>query len=438
MNINVNLPKDNNSGKTAETVGWIAAGATVVAGLIALGSKVFGNKTKGKEDRKTQDNAAKNDINVANAKAKADADAKIRVMEKEAELKEQERKQKLKDFEERERIKNMYRSSSTSSVSQEENGKDEQGDGDEIEIPDARNIKAKARDKRYILPNMIFEGEIATIYGHEKIGKSFVGAQIAKDATMGGTSSLFPKDPISIPKCRVYYYSAENWKDNMADRLPDGFLDDHDNFQLLVVDGYKVGNLLKLLRHQLNADRGSLPILVIIDNISAIVDNVYSGEIDTLMSELILIWKEMEAQEKSLTIILFAHDKADKDLASAASVGRKGSTIIRFSVDSNKDYLRTIQVANTNKGHKRIPYTLHFVEEMKLHLEYVEDIEEPTVSGDKLEKPSEKSKKEQVIELAKKGLKPADIAKELNMTPQAVNYHLHPKPKKAQGKGKKS
>ena len=437
MNININLPKGGISDDTAKKLG---VGGLVVSGLIGLGSlieKLTRSKRKAKADKEVSDKETDNAIRLAKEKAAAESAAKIAEMEKEAELKKQEQEQKLKDFEEREKIKSKYRSSSASSVSQEENEKDEQGDGDEIEIPDARNIKAKAKDKRYILPNMIFEGEIATIYGHEKIGKSFVGAQIAKDATMGGTSSLFPKDPISIPKCRVYYYSAENWKDNMADRLPDGFLDDHDNFQLLVVDGYKVGNLLKLLRHQLNTDRGSLPILVIIDNISAIVDNVYSGEIDTLMSELILIWKEMEAQEKSLTIILFAHDKADKDLASAASVGRKGSTIIRFSVDSNKDYLRTLQVADTNKGHKRIPYTLRFVEEKKLHLEFFEDKDEPSTSGSDSEKPSEQSKKEQVIELAKKGLKPADIAQQLGISLQLVNYHL-PEEYKHRGKGKKS
>ncbi len=434
MNINVNLPKDNNSGKTAETVGWIAAGATVVGGLIALGSKIFGNKTKGEEDRKTQDNAAKNDINVANAKAKADADAKIRVMEKEAELKKQEQEQKLKDFEERERIKSKYRSSSASSETPNATASEADEGEPEVVIPDARNRRREKREARYIVPRLITEGEIATIFGHEKIGKSYLGAQIAKDATLGGYSTLFPQDSILIPKCRVYYYSAENWKDDVADRLPDGFLDEYLNFQLLEVDGYKVDELLKLFRYQLNQDQGDRPILVIIDNLSAIVDSVYSGDIDTLMTELIKIIKETKEQGKSLTIILFAHDKADRDLASAASVGRKVSTIIRFSEDSKDKDKRHIEIVRSNIHPNKVSYALMFKVEQTLHLEHVEEVEED-VKDDVVENtdaPRPKRDKAwwdkqmpKILKRVQAGEKQGDIALEYDCTRGYLNTKIN-------------
>lgn len=442
MNINVNLPKNSGSGKTAETVGWIAGGAAVLGALIGLGSKIFGNKTKGEEDRKTQDNAAKNDIEVANAKAKAEADAKIRVMEKEAELKRQEETQKLKDFEERERIKSKYRSSSASSETpnQTETATDE-GEP-EVVIPDARNKRREKRDVRYIVPRLISEGEIATIFGHEKIGKSYLGAQIAKDATLGGYSTLFTQDSIQIPKCRVYYYSAENWKDDVADRLPDGFLDEYLNFQLLEVDGYKVDELLKLLRHQLNQDQGDRPILVIIDNLSAIVDSVYSGDIDTLMTELIKIIKDTKEKDKNLTIILFAHDKADRDLASAASVGRKVSTIIRFSEDSKDKDKRHIEIVRSNLRQKA-SYALMFKVEQKLHLEHIEESEDdaPDVVEEETDAPKAKRDKAwwdkempQILKRVQSGEKQEDIAEDYGVSRGYINTKINQYKKEHPGK----
>lgn len=347
-------------------------GFKIIGVVILVGGTLYGGK-------KAVDVAAnyfkeRQKRNTKKQEIDNEAEAKIRVLDKEAELKEQEHEQKLEEI----RLRADLRSSSSntaSSTPEEPNEPTKPEVEPEINIPDARNRRREKREVRFIVPRLISEGEIATIFGHEKIGKSYLGAQIAKDATLGGYSTLFTQDSIQIPKCRVYYYSAENWKDDVAARLPDGFLDEHLNFQLLEVDGYKVDELLKLLRHQLNQDKGENSILVIIDNLSAIVDSVYSGDIDTLMSELVLIWKEMEEQEKKITIILFAHDKADRDLASTASVARKASTIIRFSEDLKDKDKRHIEIVRSNVHPNKVSYPLMFKVEQKLHLEHIEEAE---------------------------------------------------------------
>ena len=245
-----------------------------------------------------------------------------------------------------------------------------------------------------------------------------------------------------IPKCRVYYYSAENWKDDVADRLPDGFLDEYLNFQLLEVDGYKVDELLKLLRHQLNQDQGDRPILVIIDNLSAIVDSVYSGDIDTLMTELIKIIKDTKEKDKNLTIILFAHDKADRDLASAASVGRKVSTIIRFSEDSKDKDKRHIEIVRSNLRQKA-SYALMFKVEQKLHLEHIEESEDdaPDVVEEETDAPKAKRDKAwwdkempQILKRVQSGEKQEDIAEDYGVSRGYINTKINQYKKEHPGK----
>ena len=414
--------------------GFKILGAVIVVGGTLYGGKkaidVAANYFKERQKRKTKEKELNDEAN-----------AKISVLDKEAELKKQEHEQKLEEI----RLRADLRSSSSntaSSTPEEPNEPTKPEEEPEINIPDARNRRREKREVRYIVPRLISEGEIATIFGHEKIGKSYLGAQIAKDATLGGYSTLFTQDSIQIPKCRVYYYSAENWKDDVADRLPDGFLDEHLNFQLLEVDGYKVDELLQLLRHQLNQDQGDRPILVIIDNLSAIVDSVYSGDIDTLMTELIKIIKDTKEQDKNLTIILFAHDKADRDLASAASVGRKVSTIIRFSEDSKDKDKRHIEIVRSNLRQKA-SYALLFKVEQKLHLEHIEDSEDD--AHDVVEEGSDapKAKRDKawwekempkIIKRVQAGEKQGDIALEYDCSRGYLNTKINQYKKEHPGK----
>lgn len=414
-------------------------GLKILGGIILVGGTIYGGKKavdvianhfKERQKRKTKKQELDNEAN-----------AKRSVLDKEAELKKKEHEQKLEEI----RLRAELRSSSptaASSTPEEPNEPTKPEEEPEINIPDARNRRREKREVRYIVPRLISEGEIATIFGHEKIGKSYLGAQIAKDATLGGYSTLFTQDSIQIPKCRVYYYSAENWKDDVADRLPDGFLDEHLNFQLLEVDGYKVDELLQLLRHQLNQDQGDRPILVIIDNLSAIVDSVYSGDIDTLMTELIKIIKDTKEQDKNLTIILFAHDKTDRDLASAASVGRKVSTIIRFSEDSKDKDKRHIEIVRSNLRQKA-SYALMFKVEQKLHLEHIEESEDD--AHDIVEEGSDapKAKRDKawwekempkIIKRVQAGEKQGDIAIEYDCTRGYLNTKINQYKKEHPGK----
>jgi archaellum biogenesis ATPase FlaH len=414
--------------------GFKILGAVIVVGGTLYGGKkaidVAANYFKERQKRKTKEKELNDEAN-----------AKISVLDKEAELKKQEHEQKLEEI----RLRADLRSSSSntaSSTPEEPNEPTKPEEEPEINIPDARNRRREKREVRYIVPRLISEGEIATIFGHEKIGKSYLGAQIAKDATLGGYSTLFTQDSIQIPKCRVYYYSAENWKDDVADRLPDGFLDEHLNFQLLEVDGYKVDELLQLLRHQLNQDQGDRPILVIIDNLSAIVDSVYSGDIDTLMTELIKIIKDTKEQDKNLTIILFAHDKADRDLASAASVGRKVSTIIRFSEDSKDKDKRHIEIVRSNLRQKA-SYALMFKVEQKLHLEHIEESEDdaPDVVEEGTDAPKAKRDKAwwdkempQILKRVQSGEKQEDIAEDYGVSRGYINTKINQYKKEHPGK----
>ena len=443
MDINVNIPKGGISEETAKKLG---IGGLILTGVIGLGGiieKFTRPMRKAKAAKEENDNETDNAIRLAKEKAAAEAKAKKEVMDREAELKKQEHEQKLKELELRAKIRNMYSSSSVSSEmpNATETATDE-GEP-EVVIPDARNKRREKREVRYIVPRLISEGEIATIFGHEKIGKSYLGAQIAKDATLGGYSTLFPQDSIQIPKCRVYYYSAENWKDDVADRLPDGFLDEYLNFQLLEVDGYKVDELLKLFRYQLNQDKGDRPILVIIDNLSAIVDSVYSGDIDTLMTELIKIIKETKEQGKSLTIILFAHDKADRDLASAASVGRKVSTIIRFSEDSKDKDKRHIEIVRSNIHPNKVSYALMFKVEQTLHLEHVEEVEEDVkddveegtnATQPKRDKAWWEKEMPKILKRVQAGEKQDDIAKDYDVSRGYLNGKINDYKKRHHGK----
>ena len=442
MDINVNIPKGGISEETAKKLG---IGGLILTGAIGLGGiieKFTRPMRKAKAAKEENNNETDNAIRLAKEKAAAEAKAKKEVMDREAELKKQEHEQKLKEIELREKIRSMYHSSPASSETTNSTEPATDEGEPEVVIPDARNKRREKREVRYIVPRLISEGEIATIFGHEKIGKSYLGAQIAKDATLGGYSTLFPQDSILIPKCRVYYYSAENWKDDVADRLPDGFLDEYLNFQLLEVDGYKVDELLKLLRHQLNQDQGDRPILVIIDNLSAIVDSVYSGDIDTLMTELIKIIKDTKEQDKNLTIILFAHDKADRDLASAASVGRKVSTIIRFSEDSKDKDKRHIEIVRSNLRQKA-SYALMFKVEQKLHLEHIEesvdeatdDVKEGTdAKQPKRDKAWWDKEMPQILKRVQSGEKQEDIAEDYGVSRGYINTKINQYKKEHPGK----
>ena len=367
--ININAGKSN--GEAIEKVGIIAAIAAFAGTAVAWVGKWFNKKKEG-ENKQAAILAEKNaKIEIMREESKI----KIEQLDKAHEIWEKEQDRKLQDFIEKEKVKNSTPTQGeepfTDVAPQANNSQPVSPD-----IPDARFSKKRIVPTNFVVPRLISEGEIATIYGHEKIGKSYLGAQIAKDSALGGASSLFPKEGILVPKCDVFYYSAENWKDDVSTRLPDGFLDEYKyNFHLLEVDGYDVAKLMELINYQILNHSGFLPILVIIDNLSGIVDNVYSGEVDTLMSDLISLKKDADSRSLSLTIILFAHDKADKDLASAQSVGRKVSTIIRFAESEKNDDERIIEIVRSNL-HKKDKFFLRFKEETKLHFEHVDKAEE--------------------------------------------------------------
>ncbi len=57
-----------------------------------------------------------------------------------------------------------------------------------------------------IVPALIQEKEFVCIFGKEKVGKSFLGIQISRDAERGGRSSLFPETEchnLFLSRCRI-------------------------------------------------------------------------------------------------------------------------------------------------------------------------------------------------------------------------------------------
>ena len=423
----VNIDAGKSNGKSIEKVGiWASVTAVVGTAIIWIG-KWFTKKKEGENKKE----AIREERNAKIEVMREASRLKKEELDKEHEIWNKEQERKLQDYIEREKAKNSL-SNQGNALSTEEPTQSDNSQPISPDIPDARFSKKRIVPTTFIVPRLISEGEIATIYGHEKIGKSYLGAQIAKDSALGGASSLFPKENIQVPKCDVFYYSAENWKDDVSTRLPDGFLDEYQyNFHLLEVDGYDVYKLRELINYQISSHSGSLPILVIIDNLSGIVDNVYSGDVDTLMSNLISLKKDTDSRGLSLSIILFAHDKTDKDLASAQSVGRKVSTIIRFPESEKFEDERIIEIVRSNL-HKRDKFFLRFREETKLHFEHVEPEEEQSCdyqpaefdeSGITTRRPWTKEDDIKLKELVKQGLHADEIAQIMDRKEAVIGRH---------------
>lgn len=427
--ININkVDTGKNNGQAIQKVGVIAA-FSALAGTVAVWVGRWFTKKKEGENKKE---AIREEKEAKLAVMREASRLKKEELDKEHEIWKDEQAQKFNEFIERERIKKQSAACETNVVN-EDSPKEEVSAEDAPFIPDVRFLKTNTPPKAFLVPRLISEGEIAAIFGHEKIGKSYLGAQIAKDSTLGGFSSLFPNEAVAIPKCEVYYYAAENWKDDMSKRLPNGFIDDHDNIKLLDVSGYSVDKLLELMKYQTKTYTGSLPLLFIIDNLSGIVDNVYSGEVDSFISELVSLRTGVKEKEVSLTIILFAHDKADKDLASAPSVGRKVSTIIRFSESDYNEDERIIEIVRSNL-HKKDKIYLQFKKDTQLHLEHIEvadanpNDEMPKKTGVE----DTKSRREwtdeddsKLKELVQKGLHADEIATIMKRKEAVIGRHAH-------------
>ena len=107
---------------------------------------------------------------------------------------------------------------------------------------------------------------------------------------------------------------------------------------------------------------------------------------------------------------------------------------------SVKIKFRRFQIKKTNNKFPKVPYILHWAKypDFGNSCLVFERIENETSSKETSQQPTEPTKKEQIIELAKRGLKPAEIAAELKISLQLVNYHLPDEYKKrGKSKGKK-
>lgn len=330
----------NNNGKN-----WIDAFKLIIKLLAALGTFLTGLALIRKPKAEAEANKQKNDDNLEyhRDKSKIDIDA----------------------YEKKKKIDQKLRNN----VPLYSNGQDEPDssvkDAPIPNIPNARNFAKMGesdKSKPFIVPNFIQDDEFVAIFGQEKIGKTYLALQIGRDAATGGKSSIFPEDPSSLVKYNVFYYASEGFRDEIWNRLPERFLDENLNFNLFNADHFSVYELMSHINDQVKKAPKEMHTLLIIDNLSSFANNVYSGQVDYLMAELQRTKTEFKTNGASLTVILFAHEKADgSNISSSAVVRQRVSTMIRFAEVSGKEGCRSLAITQSNI-HRKNEFTLKTVE----------------------------------------------------------------------------
>lgn len=224
-------------------------------------------------------------------------------------------------------------------------------------LKDIREYSFNESESLPIVPGLIWENEFVCIYGAQKTGKSFLGIQIGMDAE-NGSSSIFPDNKCSIPKCSVYYYATEGIRDNINSRFPDSFFEKHPNYYVIMADGATCEDVIDDFRNILN----TLPIqshnLLVIDNLSNLSGNkVRSGHVDAFIDSLDSFLAEAKDKGMFLTIILFAHSNASGEEPFASSyIKKRAKRIIRFS--GKKRELRHILIVDSGSYTKEDEFWL--------------------------------------------------------------------------------
>lgn len=304
-------------------------------------------------------------------------------------------------------------------------------------IPNARDLKSDNDHdpKPFIVPNLIQDDEFVAIFGQEKIGKTYLALQMARDAATGGKSSLFPEENCDLAKYNVLYYASEGYRDEIWTRLPEGFLDENENFNLFPADHYSVYELVSHIKDQLEKAPVGIRSQVYIDNLSSFANNVYSGQVDYLIAALHKMKTDIKIKGSTLTVILFAHEKADgSNISSSAVVRQRVSTMIRFAEVSGKEGCRSLAITQSNI-HRKNEFILKTVEieGQPLTFEHHEQIQEEDVLPEVEEEGRNNNKRDKawwdaemphILEQIKAGKKQQEIAEEYGVRREYLNTKI--------------
>lgn len=213
-------------------------------------------------------------------------------------------------------------------------------------LKDIRDYSFSESENLPIVPGLIWENDFVCIFGAQKTGKSFLGIQIGMDAE-SGSSSIFPDNKCSIPKCSVFYYASEGRRDNIQSRFPDSFFEEHPNYFVIISDGATCEDVIDDFRKTLNTLPSQSHNLFVIDNLSNLSGNkVRSGHVDVFIETLESFIREAKDKGVFLTIILFAHSNASGEEPFASSyIKKRANRIIRFS--GKKRELRHILIIDS-------------------------------------------------------------------------------------------
>ena len=322
------------------------------------------------------------------------------------------------------------------------------GEGKDKELPKelAQSVSDKTVEVRVpritLVPNLIRNNENSIIYGEAGIGKTYLGVQLAADLALGGGSTVFPDETFSVEPHMVVYYNYEQ----DCERIEENFMSLPFSIKnLIMIDQdtceeklSSVDLLLNDIELRVNSYPKGAQIVVFIDNLNRVIDNASAK---TPVNQFIIRLEEQcrlaRQSGRVLSNIILAHTNKQGEMQGTTILLEKPKTVIGFE---EIDYEhRRIFIKKTNNKFPKVPYILHWAKYPNFGNSCLvfERIENETSTKGASQQPTEPTTKEKVIELAKKGLKPADIAQQLGISLQLVNYHL-PEEYKHRGKGKKS
>ena len=349
---------------------------------------------------------------------------------------EEEKRQSIKTKEEKQRAQNRR--------SEQNNG-----DSGKVELP-KEIVKGMTYSKDEedipritLIPNLIRNNQNSIIYGEAGIGKTFLGVQLAADLARGGKSTLFPKEVFSIEPHKVIYYNYEQ----DVEMISENFLSLPFSLKNLVMIDQDTCeeklNSSELLLNDIGLRIKSYPqgtqIVVFVDNLNRVIENA------SAKNPVNIFIKGLEEQSRLakqkgciLTNIILAHTNRKGELQGTIALKEKAKTVIAFE-EIDREH-RRLTIIKSNNLFPKIPYILRWAKHPEygnscLVFDKIEtDSATPTAPEPKEEN---KTKKEQVIELAEEGLTPSEIAEILGISRQLVNHHL-PDKYKTRGKGKQS
>ena len=213
--------------------------------------------------------------------------------------------------------------------------------------------KADNSSRVTLVPNLIRSDQNTIIYGDTKIGKTFLGVQLASDLAQGGSSSLFPDEHINVMPHSVVYYNYEQDSEDILENfkelpysLPGLYMIDQS------VCGSKINNLTLLMndiRLRIDSFHPGTAIAIFLDNLNRIVDNANAKrEVNQLIGKLEELRIYAKQKDCSLSVIILAHTNKEGAFQGASALLEKAKAIIHF--EKINDDLRRLRLIKTNNN----------------------------------------------------------------------------------------